>query len=141
MTPQIPPLGSATVLAYRPSRPRGLCRGIVFALPEAGPFSLSPTGTTANNWLAELGCPHRPREPIEADDILAAMLDDHAGRLKLPAAAVITDQIAPEDERCSELLSVLTVLAKSSGRVYLRSKEPNLANLNWGRRAVVLVPR
>ena len=38
------------------------------------------------------------------------------------------------------LLTVLTVLAKSSGRVYLRDKEPNLAAIRPGRRVVLVIP-
>ena len=35
---------------------------------------------------------------------------------------------------------MVTVLAKSSGHVYLRDKQPNLAAIRPGRRVVVIVP-
>jgi len=35
---------------------------------------------------------------------------------------------------------IVTVLAKSSGHVYLRDKQPNLTAIQPGRRVVVLIP-
>jgi hypothetical protein len=42
---------------------------------------------------------------------------------------------------CTDLVTIVTVLAKSSSRVYLRDKEPNLSTVVAGRRLVLLVPR
>lgn len=60
--------------------------------------------------------------------------------MPLPAAAVLADRAEDGDERCNDLLSVVTVLAKSSGHVYLRDKTPNLNQIQPGRRVVLIIP-
>ncbi len=70
---------------------------------------------------------------------LRRRLNEHARALHLPAAALVTSHKTADDAECRDLLSVLTVLAKSSGHVYLRDKEANLAVLHPGRRVVLLV--
>ena len=76
----------------------------------------------------------------EADRQLRKRIDTHALTLPLPPAAVVTDSSLTGDEVCRDLLSVATVLAKSSSHVYLRDKQPNLAAIRPGRRVVVLLP-
>ena len=76
----------------------------------------------------------------EADRQLRERINAHALTLPLPPAAVVTDSCLPGDQVCEDLLSVVTVLAKSSGHVYLRDKQPNLAAIQPGRRVVVLIP-
>jgi hypothetical protein len=76
----------------------------------------------------------------EADQQLRERINAHALTLPLPPAAVITDSSLTGDEVCQDLLSVVTVLAKSSSHVYLRDKQPNLAAIRPGRRVVVLIP-
>ena len=76
----------------------------------------------------------------EADRQLRERINAHALTLPLPPAAVVTDSCLQGDQVCEDLLSVVTVLAKSSGHVYLRDKQPNLAAIQPGRRVVVLIP-
>ena len=66
-------------------------------------------------------------------------VNEYATRLALPPAAIITDA-AEEAEPVDDLLAVYAVLAKSSDRVYLRDKEPNLARIEPGRRVVLRLP-
>jgi hypothetical protein len=77
---------------------------------------------------------------LEADRQLRERINAHALTLSLPPAAVVTDSCLLGDRVCDDLLSVVTVLAKSSGHVYLRDKQPNLAAIQPGRRVVVLIP-
>ena len=77
---------------------------------------------------------------LEADRQLRERINAHALTLPLPPAAVVTDSCLQGDQVCEDLLSVVTVLAKSSGHVYLRDKQPNLAAIRPGRRVVVLIP-
>ena len=76
----------------------------------------------------------------EADRQLRERINAHALTLPLPPAAVVTDSCLAGRPGCEDLLSVVTVLAKSSGHVYLRDKQPNLAAIQPGRRVVVLIP-
>ena len=111
---------------------------VVFALPEAmGP--LTPVGVLA--WLDGRHWRSRFRAGAQAEEAaLRARLDAHARTLALPPAAVVSDRSAKGDRKERNLLTVLTVLAKSSGRVYLRDKEPNLAAIRPGRRVVLVIP-
>jgi len=111
---------------------------VVFALPEAkGP--LTPAGVLA--WLDGRQWRSRFRAGVEkAEAALRARLDVHARTLALPPAAVVSECAGKGDREEHDLLTVLTVLAKSSGRVYLRDKEPNLAAIRPGRRVVLVIP-
>jgi hypothetical protein len=77
---------------------------------------------------------------LEADQQLRERINAHALTLHLPPAAVVTDSCLQGDHACEDMLSVVTILAKSSGHVYLRDKQPNLAAIQPGRRVVVLIP-
>jgi hypothetical protein len=76
----------------------------------------------------------------DAERELRQRISAHALTLPLPKAAVVTESHLAGDRVCDDLLSVVTVLAKSSGHVYLRDKEPNLAAIRPGRRVVLLLP-
>ena len=67
-------------------------------------------------------------------------MDAHARILPFPAAAIVTDTAEPMDEHCTDLLTIATVMAKSSGHVYLRDKVPNLGQITPGRRVILIVP-
>ena len=82
----------------------------------------------------------KARTDLEADRQLRERINAHALTLPLPPAAAVTDSCLQGDEACEDLLSVVTVLAKSSGHVYLRDKQPNLAAIRPKRRVVVIVP-
>jgi hypothetical protein len=66
-------------------------------------------------------------------------VNEYAARLALPPAVVVTDA-ADAAEPVDDLLAVYAVLSKSSDRVYLRDKEPNLARIVSGRRVVLRLP-
>jgi hypothetical protein len=117
-----------TTLQHACADPRGFGHGIVYEMPSFG-MTITPALLLRNLGLSG------------QEDELRRVLNEQARKLPLPSAAVITDRVEAGDARCEELLDVLTVLAKSSGRVYLRDKEPNLGGLVAGRRVVVLVPQ
>ena len=70
---------------------------------------------------------------------LRRRVNEYAARLALPPAVLVTDA-AEAAEPVGDLLAVYAVLAKSSDRVYLRDKEPNLARIEPGRRVVLRLP-
>jgi hypothetical protein len=105
---------------------------LVFALPPGSP-ALTPLS------LLEALDGMAPASEQQAEAELRRRLNAHALTLPLPAAAAVLDQTGENASCCQDLLTVLTVLAKSSSRVYLRDKEPNLAAINR-RRVVLLLP-
>jgi hypothetical protein len=76
----------------------------------------------------------------EAERELGRRLDRHAATLPYPRAALLGGRPADATEYTSDFLTICAVLAKSSARVYLRDKEPNLANLRGGRIVVLQLP-
>jgi hypothetical protein len=68
------------------------------------------------------------------------MIEARAHELPLPPAVAITAQARVGDTDCTDLVTIITVLAKSSSRVYLRDKEPSLSAIVTGRRLVLLLP-
>jgi hypothetical protein len=70
---------------------------------------------------------------------LRRRVNEYAARLALPPAVLVTDA-ADAAEPVDDLLAVYAVLAKSSDRVYLRDKEPNLARIEPGLRVVLRLP-
>jgi hypothetical protein len=59
--------------------------------------------------------------------------------LPFPPAVLVAGK-ADGPETINDLLAICAVLAKSSDRVYLRDKEPNLARIEPGRRVVLQLP-
>ncbi len=119
-------------IQHRSKYRRADMRGIIFALPS-GQEGLE----------ALLRDPDSGPEAIPSGDpreSLRERIDEHARTLPFPAAAIVTDKAEPADECCHDLLTIATVLAKSSGRVYLRDKAPNLDQVAPGRRIVLIVP-
>ena len=70
---------------------------------------------------------------------MRTLLNGQAARLPLPPAALVAGS-AEEATAVEDLLTVCTVLAKSSDRVYLRDKEPNLSRIAPDRRVVLRLP-
>ena len=120
-----------TVILHKALAPTG--RTLLFRLPpevrNEGPERL----------LAQL-----TGEPWSGGDATAGAelrrrVNEYAARLALPPAVVVTDA-ADAAEPVDDLLAVYAVLSKSSDRVYLRDKEPNLARIVSGRRVVLRLP-
>ncbi|MCE5307504.1 MAG: hypothetical protein LLG20_07665 [Acidobacteriales bacterium] len=78
--------------------------------------------------------------PEQAECELRRRLNEHAAILPYPAALLVTDKAGDGAECFTDLLTVCTVLAKSSHRVYLRDKEPNLSNLRAGSAVALQFP-
>ena len=70
---------------------------------------------------------------------LRASINKHAKHLPYPASALVIES-SDDAEDCPCLLTICTVLAKSSDRVYLASKTPNLNFLTPGRTVCLFVP-
>ena len=126
-------------------------RGIVFSLvPGSDPLGelLRNGGQPPSSGTDNPGKTHGisrlrltvPDCPKDAESALRRRIDAHARTLRLPPAALVTEGSEPGDASCRDLLTVATVLAKSSGRVYLRDKVPNLSRIQPGRRVVLIVP-
>ena len=79
-------------------------------------------------------------KPEQAERELRRRLDEHAAGLPFPAAVLVSGRSAGTEDGSADLLTTCAVLAKSSGRVYLRDKEPNLANIRKGRVVVLQIP-
>ena len=120
-------------IQYRSPHRRAQGRGIVFALRAGQDVIAGLIGKNSNGLALE------PSEDAERE--LRRRIDAHARTLPFPAAALVTDRAEPQDEQCDHLLTIVTVLAKSSGHVYLRDKTPNLGQVKPGRRVVLLVPQ
>ena len=121
---------SRTTISHK--APRQTSRWISFHLP-AGAWS-APT------ILARLDGIAWPGTADAAERELRRRLNRHAATLPIPAAVLLFGRRPAASERVPELLTICTVLAKSSERVYLRDKEPNLANLRGGRTVVLQLP-
>ena len=126
--------------------------GTIFALPEnidADPEKLlrsverqaSNLSTDKRSWLLRHVAGQAALTEAEVERDLRERINAHALTLPFPPAALVTDRAENGDERCTDLLTIITVLAKSSGHVYLRDKEPNLAQIRPGRRVILLFPR
>ena len=125
-------LGPQTlVIQLRAALPTG--RTVLLQLPpevrRAGPCGL----------LARLTGRRWNRTAREAEEELRRRVNEHAAQLSLPSAAVLAGS-AEGAEPVDDLLTVYTVLAKSSDRVYLRDKEPNLSTIRPGRAVVLRLP-
>lgn len=79
--------------------------------------------------------------PDEAERELRLRLNRQAATLPYPQAALVGGRAANATESTVDFLTICAVLAKSSTRVYLRDKEPNLSNLLGGRIVVLQLPR
>jgi hypothetical protein len=75
----------------------------------------------------------------KAEAELRRRLNDHAARLPYPPAVLVTLN-AESVDYVDDPLTVCAVLAKSSDRVYLRDKEPNLDHIELRRRIVLQLP-
>jgi hypothetical protein len=108
--------------------------GLVVALREAC------AGARPSQLLRLLGDGKR-RTTTAAEDELRRRIQAWALEVKLPPVAAVTAQVCDGDVECTDLLTIMTVLAKSSSRVYLRDKEPNLASIVPGRRLILILPK
>jgi hypothetical protein len=107
--------------------------GIIVALTE------TCLAACANQLLQQLKCERR-RTARAAEDELRRRIQARALELPLPPVTAVSAQAREGDIQCTDLLTIITVLAKSSSRVYLRDKEPNLASIIHRRRLVLIVP-
>ena len=120
-----------TVIQHKAAAPAG--RALLFRLPPEIP-STGPEGL-----LAQLTGRSWTDGDAAAGAELRRRVNEYAIQLALPPAVLVTDA-ADAAEPVDDLLAVFAVLAKSSDRVYLRDKEPNLARIEPGRGVVLRLP-
>jgi len=113
-------------------RPFGF--GIVIALPETCKAACA-------SQLLHLLEGGKRQTAKAAETELHRRIEARALELPLPPVAAATAQTREGDVECTDLLTIMTVLAKSSSRVCLRDKEPNMASIVPGRRLVLIVPK
>ena len=120
-----------TVIAHEAPQPR--FRAVAFRLPAG--LDSDPAGLLGQldgtSWKGTSG---------EAEQELRRRLNSHAANLPYPAAILVCGRATAAEPGPGELLTVCAVLAKSSDQVYLRDKEPNLANIRTARVVVLQIP-
>ncbi len=82
-----------------------------------------------------------PVNPAAAEQELRNLVNAHARTLTLPPACVVVPGHSLATEEETDPLTIVTVLSKSSGHVYLRDKEPNLDRLTWGSHLTLIIPQ
>ncbi len=102
-------------------------------------FMLTKELTTAASILARLDGKEWSGQEGLAERELKRRINEHAKSLPYPPSALILPEGQP-DEDCNCLLTVCTILSKSSERVYLSSKLPNLGYLTPGRTVRMFIP-
>ena len=120
-----------TVIRHKATGPTGST--LLFQLP-AGVGSGEPGGL-----LAHLTGMQWTHSDAEAEAELRRQVNEYAERLPFPPAVLVSGK-ADGAETVDDLLVVCAVLAKSSDRIYLRDKEPNLARIRPGRKVVLRLP-
>jgi hypothetical protein len=121
---------SRTVISH--DAPRSCCRWIAFSLPEGE--------NTPSEVLSRLDGTAWVGTPDDADRELRVRINQHAAKFSYPRAILVAGRMEDAAGSPSDLLTICTVLSKSSTRVYLCDKEPNLANLRGGRTVVLQFP-
>jgi hypothetical protein len=121
---------SRTTIAHQ--APRGSRSLMVFRLPDG---EWTPSAV-----LERLDGTAWAGSPEDAERELRLRINRHALTLPYPPAALLGGRPADATGYASNFLTICAVLAKSSTRVYLRDKEPNLSNLSDGRIALMHFP-
>lgn len=116
------------------SRPKQ--RGLWFELPPAtigSERTHSPVELASRLGLGPFESAH------EAERELRRRVNAHAATLPFPPACVVTSQRNLAVEEVTDFLTIITVLAKSSGHIYLRDKEPNFDRVTAGHASLALI--
>jgi hypothetical protein len=100
----------------------------------------SLTDTSSKAILAQIGNTDR-LSPRAANARLCTLLNERALALPYPPAALVIDKATGQEREVTDLLSVCAVLSKSSGKLYLRDKEPNLSGIQRSRRVILRIPK
>jgi hypothetical protein len=96
--------------------------------------------TSAEGLLSRLGVASAPENGLACNQ-LCDLLNERALTLPYPPAAIVSDRATGTECEETDLLTVCTVLAKSSNLLYLRDKEPNLTAIDPSRRVILLIPK
>lgn len=96
-------------------------------------------GVSAGAILTQLGIAG-PLPPKAARARLCELINERSLTLPYPTAALVSDQATGSERTETDLLTICTVLAKSSNRIYMRDKEPNLGAILRSRRVILQIP-
>jgi hypothetical protein len=121
---------SRTTISHQ--APRGHRRLMVFRMPDG---EWTPSAV-----LGRLDGAAWAGTPDDAERELRLRINRHAATLPYPHAALLGGRPSDATEYTSNFLTICAVLAKSSTRVYLRDKEPNLSNLSVNRIVLLHIP-
>jgi hypothetical protein len=122
-----------TVITQAASPRFATTTGVLVRLPEG------IKGTPAEALLESLGITGSFTRRT-ARTRLCQLINERALALPLPPAALISDQATGKDRTEGDLLTICAVLSKSSNRIYMRDKEPNLSAILPSRRLILLIP-
>jgi hypothetical protein len=111
-----------------------LINGVLLCLDE------TVAETSARAILGGLGITDR-LSPRAANARLCTLINERALALPYPPAAIVSDRATGREHEVTDLLSVCAVLSKSSEKLYLRDKEPNLTGIQRSRRVILLIPK
>jgi hypothetical protein len=118
---------SKTVISHQGKRPAGMAQR-VFCIPDGVKCS------KPRDILKLLG-----RRNSKED--VRAILNKHALHLAYPPAVLVDmSGVSPHAPTETDILTICTVLSKSSDHLYLRDKEPNLSMIRPDRRIALLIP-
>lgn len=110
----------------------GETKQIIFCLPSS--IGICTPAAILNLLAGE------KRDSTNTAQELRSLLNHQALLLPFPAVVLVkTEDVDPLATVETNLLNICTVLSKASDRVYLRDKEPNLANIRPGRRIALLI--
>ena len=123
-----------TSISHKPNADLVYGRGMVYCLPSHHGDGL------AWAWLSVLDRKRYGQSAEQAEAELRRRINENTARLDLPPAAVVHDTIRDGYVECHDLLTILTVVAKSAKHVFLRDKAPNLSNLKPSRRVILIIP-
>ena len=77
----------------------------------------------------------------DSDACLRELINKKAREIPYPPAALVSNRVTGNERAETDLLTICTLLAKSSDRIYLADKEPNLGAILPSRRIVVHLPK
>jgi hypothetical protein len=118
---------------------KGTGRGLLVALGLNATRGW-PKGTLSFAALARWLGIELPRARLDAERDLRRLVVAHAKTMPLPAACLVTSDQAMAQGAVEDRLSIVTLLSKSSGHVYLRDKEPNFDRLAPNASLVLIIP-
>ena len=113
-------------------------RGVWIAIPtRLNGFEDGHRMAVLTEWLGVALAENR----TVAERELPNLVNHRAATLPFPPACVVVPGHSLATEEEMDPLTIVTVLSKSSGHVYLRDKEPNFDRLTGGAHLTLIIPK